>query len=121
MWYLLLADVVAFVHLLFVLFIIFGSLLVFRWPRMLWVHGMALAWGLIVEFAGVLCPLTPLENRLRLLGGEAGHTEDFLSDWLLTVLYPEFLTRGVQSALGVSLLLLNIGLYLWIWRRHQNE
>jgi Protein of Unknown function (DUF2784) len=117
MSYLVLADVIAFMHLLFVLFVVFGALLVLRWPWMLWIHGPALLWGLFVEFAGAICPLTPLESRLRLLGGEAGYSEDFLSHWLLSVLYPESLSRGLQSALGASLLLLNIGLYLWIWRR----
>ena len=121
MWYLLLADVVAFVHMLFVLFVTLGALLLLRWPRLLWVHGPALLWGLVVEFAGATCPLTPLENQLMVLGGETGRAEDFLSHWLLTILYPEFLTRGLQFALGASLLLLNIGLYVWIWRRHVDK
>jgi hypothetical protein len=117
MWYLLLADAVALVHALFVVFVLFGSVFVLRWPRAIWVHAPALLWGLIVEFADIACPLTPLENRLRLLGGEHGHSEDFLSRWLLTILYPESLTRQLQIALGVSLLLLNIALYAWIMRR----
>lgn len=116
---LLLADVTAFVHLLFVLFVIFGGLFVLRWPWMQWIHGPALLWGLFVEFTGAMCPLTPLENRLRLLGGEAGYREDFISHWLLTVLYPESLSRGLQLALGAFLLLSNVGLYLWISKRRQ--
>jgi uncharacterized protein DUF2784 len=117
MRYGLLADMVAVVHLLFVLFVIFGSLFLIRWPRMVWIHAPALVWGLFVEFAGATCPLTPLENRLRVLGGETGYPHDFLSHWLQTVLYPEGLTRGFQMMLGTSLLLLNLGLYLWIGRR----
>ena len=121
MSYLLLADVIAFVHLLFVLFVVFGALFVLRWPWILWIHGPALLWGLFVEFTGAICPLTPFENRLRLLGGEAGYSEDFLSHWLLTVLYPESLSRGLQFALGTFLLLSNMGLYLWIWKRRQKD
>jgi Protein of Unknown function (DUF2784) len=117
MWYLLLADAVALVHVLFVLFVIFGSIFVLRWPRALWVHAPALVWGVIVECAGMTCPLTPLENRLRLLGGQAGYAEDFLSRWISTILYPASLTRELQMTLGASLLLLNIGLYAWILRR----
>lgn len=117
MRYVLLADVVAVAHLLFVLFVIFGSLFLIRWPRMVWVHAPALLWGLFVEFAGAICPLTPLESRLRVLGGETGYPEDFLSHWLQTVLYPVGLTRGLQIALGTSLLLLNLGLYLWVGRQ----
>lgn len=117
MRYVLLADVVAVAHLLFVLFVIFGSLFLIRWPRMVWVHAPALLWGLFVEFSGAICPLTPLESRLRVLGGETGYPEDFLSHWLQTVLYPGGLTRGLQIALGTSLLLLNLGLYLWVGRQ----
>jgi len=117
MRYVLLADVVAVAHLLFVLFVIFGSLFLIRWPRMVWVHAPALLWGLFVEFSGAICPLTPLESRLRVLGGETGYPEDFLSHWLQTVLYPRGLTRGLQITLGTSLLLLNLGLYLWVGRQ----
>jgi hypothetical protein len=115
--YVLLADAVALLHVLFVLFVIFGSIFVLRWPRAMWVHAPALVWGIIVECAGMTCPLTPLENRLRLLGGEAGYDEDFLSRWLVTILYPASLTRELQIALGTLLLLFNIGLYTWILRR----
>jgi hypothetical protein len=81
------------------------------------IHAPALVWGLIVECSGTTCPLTPLENRLRRLGGESGYSEDFLSHWLLMILYPASLTRSVQFVLGALLLLLNLGLYWWIWRR----
>ena len=121
MWYIVLADAVALIHVLFVLFVVFGSLLLLRWPRAAWLHGPALVWGLIVEFSGVTCPLTPLESRLRALGGESGYSEDFVSHWLMAVLYPESLTRGLQIAMGSSLLLLNIGIYVWIGRRSRNS
>src|SRR5262245_34609462 len=103
MGYVLLADIVTLLHFLFVGFVTFGSILALRWPRALWIHAPALVWGLIVEFSGAICPLTPLEHRFRVLGGEAGYGEDFLSHWLLTLLYPESLTRGLQIGLGASL------------------
>jgi|SRR5689334_9473671 len=114
MRYLLLADAIMLVHFLFVLFVIFGALLILRWPWIVWVHAPALTWGAIVEIRGMVCPLTPLESRLRLLGGEPGYVQDFLAQWLLTVLYPEYLTRGVQIAMGGLLLVLNLVLYFWI-------
>jgi hypothetical protein len=120
MSYLLLADVIAFIHLLFVLFVVFGALFVLRWPKMLWIHAPALLWGLVVECTGASCPLTPIESRLRVLGGEAGYREDFVSHWLLTVLYPESLSREAQFALGASLLVSNICVYLWIWSRYRD-
>ncbi len=117
MGYRLLADIIAMVHIFFVLFVMFGALFALRWPGALWMHGPALIWGLIVEFADLVCPLTPLENRLHLLAGEAGYRQDFLSHWLLTVLYPDFITRDFRFALGGSLLLLNFGLYAYVWRK----
>jgi hypothetical protein len=117
MGYGLLADVIALVHILFVLFVMFGALFALRWPGAIWGHAPALIWGLIVEFGDLVCPLTPLETRLRVLSGEAGYREGFLSHWLLTVLYPDFLTRDLQFILGGSLLLLNIGLYAYVWRK----
>ena len=121
MWYVLLADVVALVHLLFVLFVMAGSLLALRWPQAVWFHAPALIWGLIVECAGTMCPLTPLENRLRLLGGDSGYSDDFVSHWLLPVLYPTSLTRGLQMILGGLLLLLNVCLYAWILTKRRPE
>lgn len=121
MGYGLLADVIALVHLLFVLFVMFGALFALRWPGAIWVHAPALIWGFIVEVADLVCPLTPLESRLRVLSGEAGYREDFLSHWLLTVLYPEFLTRDLQFFLGGSLLFMNIGLYAYVLRKRSNR
>jgi len=121
MWYALAADAIALVHALFILFAMFGSLLVLRWPRAVWLHVPAVLWGLIVEFSGATCPLTPLESRFRVLQGEMGDSRDFVSRWLLTVLYPESLTRGLQIALGTALLLLNVSLYAWVWRKRQQR
>ena len=121
MWFLFSADAVAVIHFLFVVFVLFGAFLVLAWPKAIWLHAPALMWGLVVECTGTECPLTPLENHLRVLSGESGYAEDFLSHWLRTVLYPESLTRGHQIAMGASLLLLNAGLYLWIIRRHRHQ
>ena len=119
MWYAVLADAVALVHFLFVLFVVAGSLLALRWPRAAWFHAPALIWALFVECAGTLCPLTPLENRLRVLGGESGYNDDFVSYWLLSLLYPASLTRSLQMTLGGSLFLLNVCLYTWIWTKRR--
>ena len=117
MGYNLLADLVALVHMLFVLFVMFGALFALRWPGAIWVHAPAVLWGLIVEFADLVCPLTPLEIRLRTISAEAGYGEDFVSHWLSAVLYPEYLTPNLRFFLGGSLLLLNIGLYVNVWRK----
>jgi hypothetical protein len=108
-----LADLVVGLHGAFVLFVVFGGLLVWRWPRAAWVHLPAAAWGAVIEFAGWVCPLTPLENRLRALAYEPGYTGDFVARYVFPVLYPEGLTREVQVTLGLAVVVLNALIY---WR-----
>lgn len=91
-----------------------GGLLVLRWPRMIWLHIPAAVWGVLIEFAGWICPLTPLENRLRSQQGEAGYQGDFIAHYILPVLYPEGLTRRDQLLLGGLALAVNVAIYAWI-------
>ena len=117
MAYSILADLVILLHALFVLFVLFGGLLIVKWPRMLWLHLSGVAWGAIVELTGWFCPLTPLEHWLRRLAGEAGYEGDFLQRYLLALLYPDGLTRGIQLALGAVVVLVNASVYGWLWHR----
>ena len=107
MAYRALADAVLVLHLAFVAFAVAGSLLVARRPRLALIHLPAVAWSAWVELAGWACPLTPLENRLRELGGGAAYTASFVEHYLLPVLYPTALTRELQIALGVLVLAIN--------------
>jgi len=116
----LLADLVVVVHLAFVLLVVFGGLLVLRWPRLALIQLPAAVWGVVIEWAGWICPLTPLENSLRARGGAAGYGGGFVEHYLLGVLYPAGLTRNVQIVLGLTVLLVNAiayGLLLARWRR----
>ena len=117
MMYLLLADLVLIVHLAFVVFALCGGLLVLRWRWIAWLHLPAAIWGAVVEFTGWICPLTPLENRLRAQAGQTGYDEDFVTYYLLPVLYPDHLTRDVQLILGTVVLAINLSVYGWWWRR----
>ncbi|MEE9132048.1 MAG: DUF2784 domain-containing protein [Gemmatimonadota bacterium] len=116
MLYRALADLTVLVHFAFVLFVACGAFLVLRWHRLVWVHIPAVIWGALIEFAGWVCPLTPLENRLRLLGGSAGYSGGFIEHYILPILYPRGLTRGVQVVLGVLVLLINVAIYGWLIR-----
>lgn len=51
-------------HTGFILFVLFGAILVAKWQKLAWLHIPALAWGLFVEL-GSACPLTALEQSLR--------------------------------------------------------
>ncbi|HEX2094550.1 MAG TPA: DUF2784 domain-containing protein [Longimicrobiaceae bacterium] len=113
------ADVVLVIHLAFVLFVVLGGLLVLRWPRLAWAHVPAAAWGALIEFAGFICPLTPLEVALRRRGGEAGYEGGFIEHYVTAALYPSGLTREIQIALGVLVLLINGSVYVYLLRRRR--
>ena len=117
--YRILADLVLVAHVAFVLFVVAGGLLVVRWNRVAWVHLPCAAWGAWVELTGGVCPLTPLEIALRRRAGEAGYSQGFLEHYVVPLLYPPGLTRGMQIALGIAVILLNATLYVWAWRRRR--
>ncbi len=111
MIYRALADLVLVVHLLFVLFVVLGGLLVLRWPVVAWLHIPAAVWGVLIEYTGWICPLTPLENSLRIRGGEVGYSGGFIQHYIQPLLYPAGLTRETQLVLGSVALLLNLSAY----------
>ncbi len=115
--YRLAADAVLAAHLAFVLFVVFGGLLVLRPPRIAWLHLPAVAWGALIEFSGWICPLTPLEIALRRSAGEAGYGGDFVEHYLVALIYPAGLTRELQVSIGAAVLLINLVVYFVLWRR----
>ena len=114
-----LADLVLLVHLAFVMFVALGGLLALRRPRLAWVHVPVALYGALIEFAGFICPLTPLENWLRRRGGEAGYEGGFVEHYITAALYPAGLTRELQIGIGVGVLVLNAVVYAAVLRRRR--
>lgn len=116
----LLADAVLLLHLVFVLWVALGGLLVWRRPRWACLHLPALAWGSYVLLAGKPCPLTPLENRLRALGGEAGYGGSFIEHYLLALIYPDWAQaasgRVWQIAIAAAVIGVTLVCYAAAWR-----
>lgn len=122
MLYRLLADAVLLLHLAFIIFVVLGALLVWRYRRLAWLHVPAVIWAGVIEFSGRGCPLTPLENHLRRLGGEAGYAGGFIEHYLLPVIYPPGLSHTMQFALGLAVIVINGLAYGWllfpkVWHR----
>jgi hypothetical protein len=115
--YAALAHLTVLGHLAFVAFVVLGGLLALRWPRVAWLHLPCAAWGALVELAGWICPLTPLEQTFRARAGEGTYATSFLEHYLVPLLYPGALTRGLQIGLGVGVLALNVAIYAAVWRR----
>jgi hypothetical protein len=105
---------------MFVLFVVLGGLLVLRWPRLAYLHLPAATWGVLIEFAGWVCPLTPLEQWLRLKAGEQGYSGSFIEHYVLPLLYPSALTRTIQVALGAVVIAVNLAIYGYLLRRRRS-
>ncbi len=110
------ADFVVAFHFTFVSFVVLGGLLVWRWPRVAWVHLPCAVWGALIELTGLICPLTPLEKWLRDQAGVASYEGGFIAHYIVPILYPAGLTRGTQLVLGVFVVMLNLAVYVGWWR-----
>ena len=107
MGYRIAADLVVALHFAFITFVILGGFVAWRWPRVAWLHVPIALWGALIEFAGWICPLTPLENALRRSAGDAGYAGGFIEHYVIPVVYPAGLTPAFQVALGVGVLAVN--------------
>ncbi|ANN73169.1 DUF2784 domain-containing protein [Bordetella bronchialis] len=119
--YRILADGVLVLHGLFVAWVIVGGLAAFwkRWLVLL--HLPALAWGAMVAGMGWICPLTPLENALRVRAGLRPYGGDFIQHYLAALIYPPELTRDTQVLLACVLLGGNLAVYALLYRRWRKK
>ena len=114
--YALLANLVLVLHAAFILFVIFGGLLVFRRKRVAWLHVPAAFWGMLIEFRGWICPLTYLENDLRAAAGGSEYSSGFIDHYLVPLVYPAQLSPAIQVILGLAVLLINLVIYTLVLR-----
>ena len=120
----LLADLVILFHLGFILFVLFGSGLVMRWIWVAGVHLPAIAWGIIVEWCHLECPLTYWENYYRFMAGQAMYAGGFIDRYVIAIIYPEWLTDRLQLLYGNLVAIVNIVMYtiaIRRWRRGRRQ
>ena len=120
MRYGMLADALLVVHGAFVVFVVLGGALVLLRPRVAWLHLPAVVWGVGIEWTGAICPLTPLEQWLRVRAGAGGYEGTFIEHYIWPLLYPAALTRSDQLLLGAVALAINAAAYGWLWRRRRS-
>ena len=116
--YSFLADMVALVHAAYILFVIVGQLLilvgwvaVWGWTRNMvfrLLHLLAIGFVVVEAWTGVVCPLTVLESRLRVMAGSLPYDAGFLSYWLNWLIYytaPEWVFTLVYSVFALIVLI----------------
>lgn len=119
MLYQLAADFILLLHLAFIVFVLFGGLLVFKWRWLIWLHIPAAIWGALIVITGWICPLTPVENRLRQAAGGEAYSTSFIEHYLLPVIYPLNLNREIFIAMGIAVILINAVVYTVLYIKHK--
>ena len=110
------AGAIVLLHLGFILFVLFGGFVVLRWPKVAWVHLPAAVWGVLIELFHWWCPLTKWENHFLRLAGKAGYDGGFVAHYIMPIIYPPGLTRGIEIAIGIFVLIINVTLYMKAFR-----
>jgi hypothetical protein len=110
--YLWLADLILLLHGLYVGFvvlgyglIVLGGILGWPWvrnPYFRWAHLLAIGIVAIQGALGVICPLTLLEDHLRVLGGRQAETATFVARWIRRLIF-----------VNVDIWILNVGYVLF--------
>ena len=95
--YLLAADAILLLHALFVVFVVFGLVLVlvgnplgWKWVRHFWfrvIHLSAIGFVVLQSWLGAICPLTIWEMALRAKAGDATYSGSFIAHWVGELLY----------------------------------
>ena len=113
----ILADLFLIIHLVFILFVVIGGLLLLKNKKWMIIHLPAIIWAVILEIKGWICPLTPIENFFRGKGGQEIYKQSFIEHYFIPIIYPDKLTRIVQITLACSVIIINVALYLWVYRK----
>ncbi|MFC1812001.1 DUF2784 domain-containing protein [Thermodesulfobacteriota bacterium] len=116
MYHSLFSDIVVLLHFIYVIFAVAGGILLIWWRKMIWLRLPAAIWAALISFAGWICPLTYLENWLRLQGGGTGYSGSFIIKYIEPLLYPAGLTYFHQMGLGIIVVVLNMAIYGYIFR-----
>lgn len=124
MIYQILVDLLVVLHGLFILYVLLGALLNYKYPRLMRLHIPVVIWGVLVEYFHWICPLTPLEKHFRTLAGNGSYEGDFIEHYLVPIIYPENLTDEFQFVFGSLVVIINgvlYGLLIVRWKRNGNR
>src|SRR5882762_5019166 len=109
-FYSVLAVAVLSLHVLFILWVVFGALLTRSRPILRWLHIASLVWGILTELLPWPCPLTVLENWLETKAGVQPYQGGFLLHYLDKLVYPDISSTMLTIA-GVTTFALHLAFY----------
>ena len=109
--YELAADLTLIIHFAFILFAVFGALLLLVSIKIVFIHIPSLIWASYIELTHFVCPLTYLENWFLNKAKLETYSEGFIQNYLVSIVYPTELTKNLQTHLGMALLFINIIIY----------
>ena len=113
MGYQLLTKLIIGLHFAWLLYIVFGGFLAWRWPQMIWPHLAAAAWGAGIALGVLECPLTDAEHWTRSQAGDEVPAAGFIDRFVEGVIYPQRFTGLLQALVAVIVVGSWIGAYLW--------
>jgi hypothetical protein len=96
-------------HYAFMAFGVFGGFLAWRWPRLLWLQGLAAGWMILIVVAHLLCPLTWIEDRARERAGMAAEPGGFIANHVAGVFFPHGHQPAAMAVAGTIVLISWIG------------
>ncbi|HET8661934.1 MAG TPA: DUF2784 domain-containing protein [Micromonosporaceae bacterium] len=102
MGYRALTTLVLVTHFAYLAYVVLGGFLAWRWPRAIWPHLAASAWGLVAISRPTICPLTWAEDWSRQRAGEAALTQGFVDRYIEGVLYPARYTAVLQALAAIA-------------------
>ena len=105
------ADFIIFLHFAFIVFVLMGGFLVFKWRWVIWLHVPAAIWGAVIVIMGWICPLTPIENMLRQAGAGDIYSASFIEHYLVPMIYPMGLSPEIFIAMGIAVIVINVIVY----------
>jgi hypothetical protein len=111
MIYRVLARLMILIHTAYVAFVVFGSVVVLRWPKLMWVHIAAVVWGFATLAFDLGCPLTPWEKGFWKRGGVEPYPEGFLQHHILRGWSSDKHSHRNHAILGTAALVFNAIVY----------
>ena len=112
------ANIVFWIHILFIVFVTFGSFLLLKKKTIIFFHFPALCWAFYAILTRTVCPSTYLERWLLIQANRDDFSSSFINHYLVPIVYPKEISHEQLMILAGFLILINFGIYLLVAKKH---